>query len=351
MSKFWTNAVNNLEPYVPGEQPQDQQYIKLNTNENPYSPSPKALAVIAQQATESLRLYPDPSAKVLTQTIADYYALNADNIFVGNGSDEVLALAFYCFFEKEQPLYYPDLSYSFYPVYCDFYALQRRPLAVDENFKIDLNDYLDDGSSGVIFPNPNAPTGRYLELDKIKHFLDQYQNKVVIVDEAYIDFGGESAVKLINDYANLLVVQTFSKSRSLAGMRVGFAMGHTDLINGLERAKNSFNSYPLDKLAQVSAVEALKDQTYFELQRDKIIASRRWTTEQLELLGFSVVPSKANFVLASPKDNNGEGLYLALKAKGILVRYFSANRIQSYCRITIGTQAEMEKMIAVIKTL
>ncbi len=351
MSRFWTKAVHNLDPYVPGEQPQDKAYIKLNTNENPYPPSDKVLAVIKANATEALRLYPDPNASHLKQTIADYYKLKPKNIFVGNGSDEVLALAFYSFFEAQSPLLFPDLSYSFYPVYSDFYGLNRRPLAVNKAFEIELNDYLINDSSGVIFPNPNAPTGQYLKLAKIEAFLNNYKNKVVIVDEAYIDFGGESAVRLLDKFDNLLVVQTFSKSRSLAGMRVGFAMGNEQLINGLERAKNSFNSYPLDKLAQVSAIEALKDQQTFEQHRDKIIASREWTVAQLSTLGFNIIPSKANFVLASPKNKNAEALYLALKAKGILVRYFKTKRIASYCRITIGTQKEMEKLIAVIKSI
>lgn len=344
MSQFWSPDLQRLDPYVPGEQPQGQQYIKLNTNENPYPPSPKVLEAIGANADERIRLYPDPESVRLKQAIADYHGLTTRQVFVGNGSDEVLALAFYSFFRHGEPLLFPDLSYSFYPVYCAFYGIPFETPAVDEDFRIRLDDYRRD-STGVIFPNPNAPTGRYLDLDEIRGFLENYRDRVVVVDEAYVDFGGESAASLVDAFDNLLVVQTFSKSRSLAGMRVGFALGSTALIDGLLRAKNSFNSYPLDRLAQAAAVAALEDKDGFEQSRNAIVDTRDRTVAGLEALGFRVIPSKANFVLASPPDGEAEALYLALKERGILVRYFSAPRISSYLRITIGTDSEMQSLL------
>ncbi len=350
MSRFWSPDLHRLAPYKPGEQPRDQQYIKLNTNENPYPPSPAALETIRRQADQHIRLYPDPESVVLRQAIADHFRLQPEQVFVGNGSDEVLALAFYAFFRRGEPLLFPDLSYSFYPVYCSFFDIPFETPAVDKAFRIRLADY-EQPSGGVVFPNPNAPTGRCLPLTEIHRFLHHYRQRVLLIDEAYIDFGGESAAGLIDEFENLLVVQTFSKSRSLAGMRVGFAMGSALLIEGLQRSKNSFNSYPLDRLAQAGAVTSLQDTGHFDRCRDAIIATRENTISGLRGLGFEVIPSTANFVLASPPGGDAQSLYRDLKRKGILVRYFNHPRIERHVRISIGTDAEMQRLLAVLGEL
>jgi len=350
MSQYWSKLVHNLDPYVPGEQPKDQRYIKLNTNECPYPPSPNALAAIHAAADERLRLYPDPNADELKDAIADYYNVQRANIFVGNGSDEVLAHVFQGLLKHDAPLLYPDISYSFYPVYANLYQINAQQIPLREDFRVCLGDYAVD-NGGIIFPNPNAPTSMALGLDAIEALLETHAESVVVVDEAYVDFGAQTAIPLIDKYPNLLVVQTFSKSRSLAGLRVGFAVGHPDLINALERVKNSFNSYPLGRMAIAGAAAAMSDKAYFEDTCQKIVATREMTVQSLTEMGFSVLPSAANFVFARPPVGNAESLYLALKQRGVLVRYFNKPRINEYLRITIGTDEEMATFLSVLAAL
>ena len=349
MSQYWNQNTRDLTPYVPGEQPQIQGLIKLNTNENPYPPSP-AVDQAVNSALAKLHLYPDPNATVLKQTIASYNGLNENQVFVGNGSDEVLALLFKTFFSVDKPVLFPDITYSFYPVYCNLYDLTAERVPLDDNLQINVNDYTAE-ASGIIFANPNAPTGDLLPLADIERLLQARQDVVVVVDEAYVDFGGESAVSLIDRYANLLVVQTLSKSRSLAGLRVGFAMGHVDLIAGLERVKNSFNSYPVDVLAQAAAVASFGDQAYFDMAVTKVINSRQWLGDQLQALGFTVLPSATNFILVCHATANSSELQQTLRQKNILTRYFNQPRIQAYLRITIGTQEECEALVGALREI
>jgi histidinol-phosphate aminotransferase len=349
MSKFWSLVVRELEPYVPGEQPQIEGLIKLNTNESPYPPSTEVIKLMTHDAIDRLRLYPDPNSKKLKNTIATYYGVAAEQVFVGNGSDEVLALAFMAFFQQAKPLLFPDISYSFYPVYCKLFGIDYKTPALRDDFTINFADYSPE-NGGIIFPNPNAPTAIGKSLADIEILLQKNTESVVIVDEAYIDFGGETAISLVNKYPNLLVVQTLSKSRSLAGMRVGFAVGNIDLITALDRVKNSFNSYPLDRLAEAATVAAFEDDTYFKACRDKIVATREWTVKELEALGFNVLPSQANFVFAKPAGNNAAELAQKLRENKILVRYFSAPRVNEFLRITIGTDEQMQRMIDVLKS-
>ncbi len=350
MSQFWSPLVHSLTPYVPGEQPKINNLIKLNTNENPYPPSPKVLAEIKAQTGELLKRYPDPNSDVLKQTIAQYHQLNSNQVFVGNGSDEVLAHAFQALLKQDKPLLFPDITYSFYPVYCGLYQMEYQTIPLTENFEIDINDYHKE-SGGIIFPNPNAPTGRLLALKNIEDLLKKHANKVVLVDEAYIDFGGESAATLINQYPNLLVVQTLSKSRSLAGIRVGFALGHPDLIEALERVKNSFNSYPLDRLAIYGAKAAFEDEAYFQETCQKIIQTRHRLTNTLQALGFNIIPSAANFIFVSHPNYPAEQLAQALRKQSIIVRYFNKPRINQYLRITIGTDAENRQFSQALQSI
>ena len=344
MSQYWSALVHDLDPYVPGEQPKDQRYIKLNTNECPYPPSPAALTAMQAHVNEQLRLYPDPNGDVLKDAVADYYGVTRAQVFVGNGSDEVLAHVFHGLLKHELPVLFPDISYSFYPVYANLYQIPTQVMPLAANFSLDLSTYpVQNG--GIIFPNPNAPTGMAVGLDAIEALLQRNTQSVVVVDEAYIDFGGETAIPLVDKYPNLLVVQTFSKSRSLAGLRVGFAVGHPDLIAGLERIKNSFNSYPLGRLALVGAAAAMQDRAYFQQTCQQIIHTREWTVTKLAALGLHVLPSTANFVFARPPQGNAESLYQQLKTNGILVRYFNKPRIKEYLRITIGTDVEMQIFI------
>ncbi len=347
MSQFWSQLVHTLTPYVPGEQPKVDNLIKLNTNENPYPPSPKALAAIQAEAGEALKLYPDPNADALKDTIAQYYQLNSNQVFVGNGSDEVLAHAFQALLKHDKPLLFPDITYSFYPVYCGLYQIDYETIPLTESFEINMTDY-HQNSGAIIFPNPNAPTGRLLPLEAIETLLQQHANKVVLVDEAYIDFGGQSAVSLVNQYPNLLVVQTLSKSRSLAGIRVGFALGHPDLIEALERVKNSFNSYPMDRLAIYGAKAAFEDEAYFQCTCQKIIDTREQLTQTLQSLGFQVIPSAANFIFATHPEFPAEALAQQLREHAIIVRYFNKPRIEHYLRITIGTDAESQQLCRVL---
>jgi histidinol-phosphate aminotransferase len=351
MSKFWSQRVHELEPYIPGEQPKDNQYIKLNTNENPYPPSPKALAAIQEASDERLRLYSDPNSKALNHAIADNYELEHNQIFVGNSSDEVLAHVFSALLKQEKPLFYPDISYGFYKVYSRLFAIETVSVPLDDQLAINIKDYCKGDKGGIIFANPNAPTGLTLSCQQIQTILDHNQDCMVVVDEAYVDFGAESAVKLINQYPNLLVVQTFSKSRSLAGLRVGFAMGHADLIEALERVKNSFNAYPLGRADIVGAAAAMRDKDYFEACCNKIIATRQTVTERLKALDFDVLPSCGNFLFVKPQGIAAKTLYLHLKEQGILVRYFAYPRINDYLRITIGTDADMQTFLHRVHTI
>ncbi|MCP4995775.1 MAG: histidinol-phosphate transaminase [Gammaproteobacteria bacterium] len=350
MSKYWSPLVSRLAPYVPGEQPQDQQYIKLNTNENPYGPSPMALQAIADASGDALRRYPDPESVALKQALADYHGQGVENLFVGNGSDEVLALAFMAFFMGDKPLLYPDISYSFYPVYAELYGIEVGTIPLAEDFSITVDDYFID-NGGIIFPNPNAPTGMLLALGEIERLLQQNTESVVIVDEAYIDFGGQSAIELVSQYDNLLVIRTYSKSRSLAGIRLGYAVGSAVLIDGLLRVKNSFNSYPIDRLTQAVGIASLQDEAYFQQHCEQIIETREWTEQQLRGLGFDVLPSAANFVFAQHNEYAGEVLYQGLKDKGVLVRHFMKPRIGERLRITIGTPEEMAVLISTLKEI
>jgi len=347
MSKYWSARTHELDPYTAGEQPQDQQYIKLNTNENPYPPSPLAIAAMQQASGEAMRLYSDPNAKQLKQSIANFYEVETNQVFVGNSSDEVLAHAFAGILKHDKPLLFPDISYSFYPVYCKLFGIKSTLVPLAGDFTIHVDDYLNaDENGAIVFPNPNAPTGIALTLSEIETILKANPESPVLIDEAYVDFGADTAIALINQYPNLLVVQTFSKARSLAGLRVGFAVGHADLIEALERVKNSFNAYPLDRAAIAGGSAAMDDKTYFEASCAKIIKTREQTAKSLSKLGFDVLPSKANFVFAKPNQSKlgktAEQLYQELKTAGVLVRYFNKPRISEYLRITIGTDAEME---------
>ncbi len=344
MSRYWSKLLNRLTPYVPGEQPGQAQLNKLNTNECPYDPSPAVMAAIAATPASALRLYPDPDSCALRQAFADMNHLTAQQVFLGNGSDEVLAHVFQALLSHGKPVCFPDVSYSFYPVWCDLYQLAHEAVPVAEDFTVDINAYpLDNG--GIIIPNPNAPTGILLGLDAIRELLESNSESVVVIDEAYIDFGGESAVGLIDLYDNLLVVQTVSKSRALAGLRVGVAMGHRDLIAGLERLKNSFNSYPLDILAQNAALASLQDVEYFEETCAKVVASRERLTSALEAIGFVVLPSSANFIFATHPERDARDLFDSLRVKNILVRYFNKPRIEHFLRISIGTEQQCDEIL------
>jgi histidinol-phosphate aminotransferase len=353
MSRFWTDKIASLDPYVPGEQPQDKKYIKLNTNESPYAPSSKALAAMAAEVSERLRLYPDPNGSALKNALAKSYQLDANQVFVGNGSDEVLALAFMGYFAGGKPLAFADITYSFYKVYAGLYGIEPKLIPLNDDFDIIPTDYENLEVSGVVVTNPNAPTGKALPLTDIEIILKANPNVVVLVDEAYVDFGAQSASTLINQYPNLLVVQTLSKARALAGIRVGYALGHPELIEGLERLKNSFNSYPVDRIALAGATAAVEDEAYLIEICDKTIATRAQSVKDLEALGFNVLPSATNFVFVTHPDKNAEKIYLALKDQGILVRFFGSNkpRIGNYLRITIGTDEEMGALTAALKTL
>ena len=349
MSKYWTDIVQQLNPYVPGEQPQDQQYIKLNTNENPYPPSPAVTEAINGYAVDDLRRYPDPESSELRQALAAYTGLECEQIFVGNGSDEVLAHSFKTFFQGRDSILFPDIGYSFYPVYCSLYRVNYRAIALDSNFAIDVSDYRQ-ANGGIIIANPNAPTGITLSLAAIRELLE-FTESVVVIDEAYVDFGAESCQALINEYPNLLVVQTFSKSRSLAGLRLGYALGHVELIEGLNRVKNSFNSYPVDRLGSAAAIASLGDDEYFQQCKNKIIGSRNWLTEALTELGFEVLPSKSNFIFTRHSSYPASRLYAELKNAGILVRHFETPRIENFIRISIGTDDECLTLIEALKQL
>jgi histidinol-phosphate aminotransferase len=350
MSRFWSDVVKGLTPYVPGEQPKLANLVKLNTNENPYGPSPRALEAIRAATDDSLKLYPDPNADLLKRAIAAGHGVDAGNVFVGNGSDEVLAHAFLGLLRHRLPILFPDITYSFYPVYCGLYQVDYETIPLLEDFSIRAADYAKP-NGGIILPNPNAPTGRLLPLSEIEALLQASTDSVVVIDEAYVDFGGESAIPLIARHANLLVVQTLSKSRSLAGLRVGFAVGHIELIEALERVKNSFNSYPLDRLAIAGAVAAMEDHDWFERTRKAVIATREKLVADLASLGFEVVPSAANFVFARHPRRDAAETAQALRERSVIVRHFKMPRIDQYLRITVGTDEQCAALIAALKEI
>ncbi len=350
MSRFWSGFVKELDPYVPGEQPKLANLTKLNTNENPYGPSPKVIEAIRMAASDRLRLYPDPTSTELRQAIADFYRIDSAWVFVGNGSDEVLGHVFNAFFRQDAPILFPDISYSFYPVYCQLYQISYDTVPLSHDFSINIDDY-DRMNGGIIFPNPNAPTGCLLALSEIERLLKKNTESVVVIDEAYIDFGGESAVSLVKDYPNLLIVQTMSKSRSLAGMRVGYAIGQADLIEGLIRVKDSFNSYPVDSLASAAGVAAMNDKAYFNETCQAVIDERNKVLAGLEELGFDVLPSAANFVFASHKQVDAVEIAAGLRKEGIIVRHFTKPRINQFLRISIGTAGENQQLLSVLDTL
>jgi histidinol-phosphate aminotransferase len=344
MNKYFSDFLKTLLPYRPGEQPKDKSYIKLNTNESPYPPSEKVLSAIREAVNGDLRLYPDLKASRLKESISRFYSVNTENVFVSNGSDEALAYAFQAFFKKSQPLQMPDITYSFYPSYCKLFSIDYRTFPLTDTFEIDIEQVPDNGG-GVIIANPNAPTGICMGLDRIEGILKKNTESLVLIDEAYIDFGGETAVPLIDKYPNLLVVQTVSKSRALAGLRVGLAIGNEELINALEDVKDSFNAYPLDTLAIAGASAAFDDREDFETNTQKVIATREHVANELTKLNFYVVPSSANFLMAQHKEIPAKDLYLRLKENGILIRYFDSPRIDNFVRISIGTDQDMNTLV------
>ena len=351
---MFSNRFKQLTPYTPGEQPQNRKYIKLNTNENPYPPSPSVSEYLKTTDPDILKLYPDPSSQKLRKAIGEYYNLPSSMVFVGNGSDEILAFCFYAFFDKENgPLLFPEHSYSFYPVYCGFYDIPFKRIPLEKDFSILIDTYIEEENySGIIFPNPNAPTGTYLEPEKIKQLLENVdRNKVVIIDEAYIDFGGQSAVELTNKYENLLIVQTFSKSRSLAGLRVGFALGNEKLISALTTVKDSFNSYTLDTLAQNAARLSIEDIDHYKDSTSRIIETRIFTVKALQEKGWDVLPRMANFIFIRKQGIHGQDLYEKLKGEGVLVRYFGHPGIEDFIRVTIGQKKDMKIFLEILDTI
>ncbi len=351
MSRYWSKVVDGLTPYVPGEQPKLPNLVKLNTNECPYGPSPRALAALRAEVGDTLRLYPDPNCDDLKQSIAAFYKLKPAQVFVGNGSDEVLAHIFLALLKHDEPVLFPDITYSFYPVYCELYGIEYRQVPLTESLEIRVDDYLRP-NGGIIFPNPNAPTGRPLALAEIERLLRANAGSVVVVDEAYVDFGAESAVGLIARYPQLLVVHTLSKSRALAGLRVGYALGDAGLIEALHRVKDSFNSYPLGRFAIAGAAAAIEDRAYFEQICAKVIATRARLVSDLAALGFEVLPSAANFVFARHRRHGGAELAARLRERGIIVRHFrNPPRIEPFLRITVGTDVQCETLISALKAI
>ena len=349
MSRFWSPVVHGLSPYVPGEQPKGDGIVKLNTNENPYPPSPRVVEAIAA-ATRRLRLYPDPRASVLCETIAAHYGVAPEQVFAGNGSDEVLAHTFQGLLKHEAPLLFPDITYSFFPVWSRLYGIRYEEVAVDAAMRVQIADFRRP-CSAVLLPNPNAPTGMALPRSAIETLAAEHPEQLVVIDEAYVDFGGESAVPLVARHDNLLIVQTLSKSRALAGLRVGFAIGQRPLIEALERVKDSFNSYPVDSLAIAGAVAAIKDDEWFQSTRARIVANRESLVRGLAALGFEVLPSSANFVFARHPARGGAELAAQLRERGVLVRHFGKPRIQDFLRITVGTEEQCGRLIALARAL
>jgi len=349
-----SERIKKLRPYVAGEQPQDRNYLKLNTNENPYPPSPQVKEFLESLDPDRLRLYPDPAATKLREKIGDRYGLTKDQVFVGNGSDEALSFCFYAFFDSRNGrLLFPEVTYSFYPVYCDFYGIEYEKISLAGDLTISVEEFTKrKGSCGIVFANPNAPTGTYLPPRDIRSLLENYpREQPVLIDEAYIDFGGESAVSLLRDHKNLLLVRTFSKSLSLAGIRLGFVMAGKKLVDALITVKDSFNSYPVSTLAQRIGEIALSDESYYQTINSKIVSVRESFASNLRTLGWTVLPSKANFVLARKEGVPGKEIYLKLKERGILVRHFDGEKIRDFVRITIGTQKDMHRLLREMRSL
>lgn len=345
--KAFEKNIRTVEPYVPGEQPQ-HKVIKLNTNENPYPPAPKVEEILRTMDADRLRVYPDPTASVLVNALAKQYEVKPEQVFVGVGSDDVLSLCFLTFFNSEKPILFPDITYSFYKVWAELYRIPYECPKVDERFRIRREDYYRE-NGGIIFPNPNAPTAIYENLEFVEDILMHNPEVIVIVDEAYIDFAGESALQLIDKYDNLIVVQTFSKARSMAGMRIGYAISNEKLIRYLNDVKYSFNSYTMNQTALLCGVEAVQDQAYFEENIRKLKDTREWTKEQLSELGFHYTGADANFIFVTHPVCDAKQLFEALKKEGIYVRFWGSERIEQYLRITIGTQKEMETLISFLK--
>jgi histidinol-phosphate aminotransferase len=351
VSQFWSKVVHDLTPYVPGEQPKLDKLVKLNTNENPYGPSPRVLDALRAATGDSLRLYPDPSSDLLREAMARVHGVKPDQVFVGNGSDEVLAHAFLGLLKHDKPILFPDITYSFYPVYSKLFDITYREVPLTESFEINVDDFFIE-NGGIVFPNPNAPTARLLAVSEIERLLNANTESVVIVDEAYIDFGGESAVRLVDRYPQLLVVHTLSKSYSLAGLRVGYAIGQAELIEGLVRVKDSFNSYPLDRFAQAGATAAMQDREYFDQTRTRVIETRTNLTRELNALGFEVLPSAANFVFARHPEQDGAELTAKLRERNIVVRHFKRpQRVDQFLRITVGTDAQSAALVDALKEI
>ncbi|MBC5788054.1 MULTISPECIES: histidinol-phosphate transaminase [Clostridiaceae] len=350
MSRFLSQRFSQIKPYVPGEQPQDTEYIKLNTNESPYPPSPRVLQVVNQKEVEKLRLYSDPEVKQLIQQIADFYQVSTDQVFVGNGSDEVLAFSFMAFCDQQQQICYPDITYGFYQVFCQLFGLQQNPIPLKQDFTVDYQDYCDCGKN-IVIANPNAPTGLSLSLEEIEQILKTNPDHLVMIDEAYVDFGGTTCIPLLKQYSNLMVIQTFSKSRSLAGARLGFAISSPEIIQDLNKIKFSYNPYNVNRLSILAGSAAMQDRLYWEYCTNEVIQTRNKTKCALEQLGFTVLDSKTNFLFARCPKISGEDYYSKLKQNGILVRHFDQERIQDFVRITIGTPAQMEQFLQVTKRL
>ena len=355
MSRFWSDVVRGLTPYVPGEQPRMERLVKLNTNENPYGPGRRVMDALRAEIGDSLRLYPDPGSGRLCEAIAGHFRVQPAQVFVGNGSDEVLAHVFMGLLRHDAPVLFPDITYSFYPVYCRLYGIDYRVVPLGGQFDVCVDDYLTENggrNGGIVFPNPNAPTGRLVSVADIRRLLDGNRDSVVVIDEAYVDFGGESCVPLTLEYPNLLVTHTLSKSRALAGLRVGFAVGHADLIEALNRVKDSFNSYPLDRFAQAGALAAIEDQAHCEAICRKVVATRETLARELKQLGFEVLPSAANFVFVRHPGRDGKLLASQLRAQGIIVRHFrQPARIAQFLRITVGTDEQCAELTAVLRQL
>jgi histidinol-phosphate aminotransferase len=350
MSKFLSQRLSSLEEYVPGEQPRDKKYIKLNTNESPFPPSKKAIKAVNKTELSDLRLYSDPECKLLKEEIAKYYGVKSENVFVSNGSDEALNFFFMAFCDNENKVCFPDISYGFYKVFADLYSLKYEEIPLKDDFAIDINDYIAKGSN-IVIANPNAPTGIALTIEEIEKIVSTNPDNVVVIDEAYVDFGGESAVELTKKYSNLMVVQTFSKSRSLAGARLGFAIADSEIIKDLEKIKYSTNPYNINRLTLILGREAIADKKYFNKNIALIKEAREYTENELARLGFTVLKSKANFVFAKSDRVSGEKIYTALKERGILVRHFTKEKIKDFNRITIGTLKEMQSLISAIEDI
>lgn len=348
MENLWTKNLRDIEPYVPGEQSTQKDIVKINANENPYPPSPRAAEVIKNFNTSLLRSYPNANATPLKQALADYYRVDVENVFLGNGSDDVIAIAFQALFNSDLPIAYPDLTYSFYPVWCALFNIPYKNYPVDENFRINVEDYKEK-NGGVVIPNPNAPTSLGEGREFVEKLMEYNQDSVVIIDEAYVDFGGESSIALTKKYENLLVTGTFSKSRSLAGLRIGFAIGSKKLISVLEAVKNSYNSYTIDSISIEAGRASILDDEYFRETCNKIICTRKRVTNELRALGFKVLDSQTNFIFVTKDDMSMKDMFEYLKTRKIFIRYFSVPRIENYVRITIGTDEEMDIFLKELK--